>query len=57
VFSGDSLAVGVAAAALHRIGLRHPQFAQATCGTIRLKLRKIGAPVAIGVRRRPISSR
>src|SRR5918996_1568276 len=32
-------------AALHRIGLRHTQFAQATCGTVRLKLLKIGALV------------
>ena len=29
--------------ALRRIGLRHTQFAEATCGTIRLKLFKIGA--------------
>ena len=29
--------------ALRRIGLRHTQFANATCGTIRLKLLKIGA--------------
>ena len=29
--------------ALRRIGLAHTQFAQATCGTIRLKLLKIGA--------------
>jgi hypothetical protein len=29
--------------ALRRIGLRHTQFAAATCGTIRLKLLKIGA--------------
>ena len=31
--------------ALRRIGLRHTQFATATCGTIRLKLLKIGAQV------------
>ena len=31
--------------ALRRIGLRHTQFASATCGTIRLKLLKIGAQV------------
>ena len=31
--------------ALRRIGLRHTQFADATCGTIRLKLLKIGAQV------------
>ena len=30
-------------AALRRIGLRHTQFAAAACGTIRLKLLKIGA--------------
>lgn len=36
--------------ALRRIGLKH-QFAQATCGTIRLKLLKIGALVTISVRR------
>jgi hypothetical protein len=38
-------------AALRRIGLRHTQFADATCGTIRLKLFKIGAQVRISVRR------
>ena len=37
--------------ALRRIGLRHTQFAQATCGTIRLKLLKIGALVRLSVRR------
>ena len=37
--------------ALRRIGLRHTQFARATCGTIRLKLLKIGAQVQISVRR------
>jgi hypothetical protein len=37
--------------ALRRIGLKHTQFAQATCGTIRLKLLKIGALVTISVRR------
>jgi hypothetical protein len=37
--------------ALRRIGLRHTQFAQASCGSIRLKLLKIGALVAISVRR------
>ena len=36
---------------LRRIGLRHTQFATATCGTIRLKLLKIGAQVRISVRR------
>jgi hypothetical protein len=37
--------------ALRRIGLRHTQFASATCGTIRLKLLKIGAQVRQSVRR------
>jgi hypothetical protein len=37
--------------ALRRIGLAHTQFAQATCGTIRLKLLKIGALVRTSVRR------
>jgi hypothetical protein len=36
---------------LRRIGLPHTQFAEATCGTIRLKLLKIGALVRISVRR------
>jgi hypothetical protein len=37
--------------ALRRIGLAHTQFAEATCGTIRLGLLKIGALVRISVRR------
>jgi hypothetical protein len=37
--------------ALRRIGLRHTQFATATCGTIRLKLLKIGAQVRRSMRR------
>ncbi len=37
--------------ALRRIGLAHTQFAQAACGTIRLKLLKIGALVRVSVRR------
>jgi len=37
--------------ALRRIGLAHTQFAKASCGTIRLKLLKIGAFVRISVRR------
>jgi hypothetical protein len=37
--------------ALRRIGLRHTQFASATCGTIRLRLLKIGAQVRTSVRR------
>jgi len=36
---------------LRRIGLAHTQFATATCGTIRLRLLKIGALVKISVRR------
>ena len=36
---------------LRRIALRHTQFAFATCGTIRLKLLKIGALVRRSVRR------
>ena len=37
--------------ALRRIGLKQTQFARASCGTIRLKLFKIGALVRISVRR------
>ena len=37
--------------AVRRIGLHHTQFAKATCGSIRLKLLKIGAYVRISVRR------
>src|SRR6266568_3849608 len=37
--------------ALRRIGLAHTQFAQSTCGTIRLKLLKVGALVRVSVRR------
>jgi len=37
--------------ALRRIGLRFTQFAHASCGTIRLKLLKIGARVTVSVRR------
>ena len=37
--------------ALRRIGLPYTRFAQATCGTIRLKLLKIGALVRVSVRR------
>ena len=37
--------------ALRRIALRHTQFAKAACGTIRLKLLKIGALVRVSVRR------
>lgn len=37
--------------ALRRIGLRFTQFASATCGTIRLRLLKVGALVTASVRR------
>ena len=37
--------------ALRRIGLRFTQFADATCGTIRLRLLKVGAIVIASVRR------
>src|SRR6201986_909378 len=36
---------------LRRVGLAHTQFAEATCGTIRLKLLKLGALVRVSVRR------
>ena len=38
-------------AALRRLGLKHSRLAQATCGTLRLKLLKIGARVRVSVRR------
>ncbi|TWI22286.1 DDE family transposase, partial [Mesorhizobium tianshanense] len=37
--------------ALRRLGLAHTRLAEATCGTIRLKLLKIGAQVRVSVRR------
>ena len=37
--------------ALRRIGLPHTELAQATCGTIPLKLLKLGARVTVSVRR------
>ena len=37
--------------ALRRLGLKHTEFAEATCGTIRLRLLKIGALVRTSVRR------
>src|SRR5262249_29128305 len=37
--------------ALPQIALRHTQFVEATCGTIRLKLFKIGALVRVAGRR------
>jgi Transposase DDE domain group 1 len=36
---------------LRRIGLAHTQFAQATCGSIRLRMLKLGALVRVSVRR------
>jgi hypothetical protein len=45
-----SMAYGLVTA-LRRIALKHTQFANATCGTISLKLLKIGALVTISVRR------
>jgi Transposase DDE domain group 1 len=36
---------------LRRVGLAHTPFAEATCGTIRLKLLKLGALVRVSVRR------
>jgi hypothetical protein len=44
-------AANVLLCALRRIGVAHTQFAAATCGTIRLKLLKIGALVRVSVRR------
>ncbi len=41
----------VVLSALRRVGSAHTQFAQATCGTIRLKLLKLGALVRASVRR------
>ena len=41
----------VLVASLRRIGLAGTEFAKATCGTIRLKLLKIGALITISVRR------
>jgi hypothetical protein len=41
--------------ALRRIGLAHTQFANATCGTLRLALLKIGAQVRRSVRRLAIA--
>jgi hypothetical protein len=37
--------------ALRRLGLAHTELANATCGTIRLRLLKIGAQVTRSVRR------
>ena len=38
-------------AALRRLGLHHTELEAATCGSIRLKLLKIGARVTVSVRR------
>ena len=40
---------------LRRIALRRTQFAQATCGTIRLELFKIGVLVRVSARRTNIA--
>jgi len=45
----------VLVANLRRIGLAGTEFAKATCGTIRLKLLKIGALITISVRRVKVS--
>jgi hypothetical protein len=37
--------------AVRRVGLAHTQFAEATCGTIRLKLLKLAGLVRISARR------
>ena len=47
----SSRAAYVLLCALRRIGLAHTQFAEAPCGTIRLKLLKLGAVVRVSVRR------
>ena len=41
--------------ALRRLGLKHSRLEKATCGTIRLKLLKLGARVTLSVRRIKIS--
>ena len=41
--------------ALRRIGLKHTRLENATCGSIRLKLMKIGARVTVSVRRIVVS--
>jgi hypothetical protein len=45
-----SMAYGLLCA-LRRVGLKHTQFATATCGTIRLRLLKVGALVRVSCRR------
>jgi hypothetical protein len=46
-----STAAYVLMSALRRIGLKRTRLANATCGTIRLKLLKIGAQIKVSVRR------
>jgi hypothetical protein len=41
----------VLVSALRRLGLAHTGLAEASCGTIRLKLLKLGARVSVSVRR------
>ncbi len=41
--------------ALRRLGLKHTRLENATCGTIRLKLLKLGARIRTSVRRITIS--
>ncbi len=40
---------------LRRLGLRHTRLENATCGTIRLKLLKLGARITVSVRRIAVS--
>ena len=49
--AGFASAAYVLLCALRRIGLAHTKFAHATCGSIRLRLFKIGALVRVSVRR------
>lgn len=46
-----STAAYVLMSALRRLGLKHTRLANATCGSIRLKLLKIGAQIKLSVRR------
>ena len=48
---GEKCGLGVLVTALRRIGFAGTEFAAATCGSIRLKLLKIGALVTRSVRR------
>ena len=49
--TADDRTSGGRGCALRRLGLAHTRLANATCGTIRLKLLKIGAQVRVSVRR------